>query len=416
MRRIFLIFGLCLLSAMAVQGTSRPDAPTAAEPNHIFVAINGSDSNPGTLTAPLASVAAAVSKVFPGDTIFVRGGVYPLDAMVAITTNGEPEGRIVLSKHRGDARPVFDFSAQPRRGDARGFELRADYWTIYGIDIRLAGDNGLYISGSNNLVEFSTFSENNDSGLQLGQGASNNLILNCDSFYNSDPREGNADGFAYKMDVGGGNLFSGCRSYNNSDDGWDGYLRGTSGDMDNAMVNCWAFCNGYRKNGDPGQGDGNGFKTGGYDPRHPLAHNVSLDRCIAAHNRVNGFDRNSNKGRIVITNCSSEGNGRNNFSFPTGKDPEQFPGKQIIIQNSISINGPEVFVAGPIVCGNNSWQTGKTYTESDFESLDYKQLYRPRKADGSLPDITYLQPKAGGQLMDTAGRIDMSYYRNMPEN
>ena len=355
-----------------------------------------------------------MGKALPGDTIFVRGGTYSPGATVPITTGGEPNRRIILTAWPGDPRPVFDFKAQPRGNDSRGVELRADYWTLYGIDIRRAGDNGLYISGSNNVIEFCTFFENGDSGLQLGQGASDNRIVNCDSFYNSDVREGNADGFAYKMDVGGGNLFTGCRAYNNSDDGWDGYLRGTPGDMNNDMVDCWAFCNGYRSNGEPGRGDGNGFKTGGYDPGNPLAHNVSLDRCIAAHNRVNGFDRNSNKGQIVITNSTSEGNGRNNFSFPAGKDPEQSSDKQIVIRNSISVNGVEVFVARPVVCENDSWQAGIVFTEADFESLDYRQLYRPRKADGSLPDITYLQPKAGGQLMDASGRVTMSHLRNVP--
>ncbi|MCD8188208.1 MAG: hypothetical protein LUD57_06325 [Ruminococcus sp.] len=31
----------------------------------------------------------------------------------------------------------------------------------------------------------------------------------------------NADGFAAKLTCGEGNVFDGCMSYNNSDDGWD---------------------------------------------------------------------------------------------------------------------------------------------------------------------------------------------------
>ncbi len=34
-----------------------------------------------------------------------------------------------------------------------------------------------------------------------------------------------ADGFAAKLTVGDGNVFDGCISYNNADDGWDLLLR-----------------------------------------------------------------------------------------------------------------------------------------------------------------------------------------------
>ena len=68
---------------------------------------------------------------------------------------------------------------------------------------------------------------NADTGLQIGNGASNNTIVNCDSFYNADSTLENADGFACKLDAGTGNQFIGCRAWQNLDDGWDGYLRGT---------------------------------------------------------------------------------------------------------------------------------------------------------------------------------------------
>ena len=54
--------------------------------------------------------------------------------------------------------------------------------------------------------------------------ANDNLILNVDSFANYDPAKHgeNADGFAAKFrDLGPGNVFRGCRSFGNSDDGWD---------------------------------------------------------------------------------------------------------------------------------------------------------------------------------------------------
>ena len=108
----------------------------------------------------------------------------------------------------------------------RGLQVNGAFWHIQGIDVFGAGDNGMFVKGNNNLIEFCTFSENSDTGLQIGNGASNNTILNCDSFYNADSTLENADGFACKLDAGTGNKFIGCRAWQNLDDGWDGYLRG----------------------------------------------------------------------------------------------------------------------------------------------------------------------------------------------
>lgn len=80
--------------------------------------------------------------------------------------------------------------------------MSGDYWHITGLDIIKAGDNGLYIDGGNyNTIEFCRFSENGDTGLQIGGGATYNLILNCDSYYNADKNMGNADGFAIVKQV-----------------------------------------------------------------------------------------------------------------------------------------------------------------------------------------------------------------------
>jgi hypothetical protein len=130
----------------------------------------------------------------------------------------------------------------------------------------------MYIGGSNNIIEFCAFYENYDSGLQLGSGASNNQIINCDSYYNADIGQGNADGFSPKLDVGTGNYFYGCRSWQNSDDGYDGYLR-PANDVTTTYDSCWCFKNGYLKSGGVSSGDGNGFKTGGSDDK-TLMHNV----------------------------------------------------------------------------------------------------------------------------------------------
>ncbi|MEI8635135.1 hypothetical protein P4S72_29960 [Vibrio sp. PP-XX7] len=119
------------------------------------------------------------------------------------------------------------------------------------------------------------FYENSDTGLQLDNGAAYNFVKNSDSYYNADSSLENADGFAAKLKAGTGNYFYGCRSWNNLDDGFDGYLRDNGSSVTTTWEYSWMIRNGYQKNGSLGVGDGNGFKTGGSDDKD-LAHNGTL--------------------------------------------------------------------------------------------------------------------------------------------
>src|SRR5690606_12194926 len=140
---------------------------------------------------------------------------------IEITFSGTATAKITLMGDSEGERPKLDFSSMTENSSNQGIELKADFWHIKGLDIFNEGDNGMLIKGNNNVIEFCTFSECSDSGLQLDNGASNNTILNCDSYFNADSKIENADGFACKLRVGGNNKFFACRAWNNLDDGWD---------------------------------------------------------------------------------------------------------------------------------------------------------------------------------------------------
>jgi hypothetical protein len=267
-----------------------------------------------TTVSSADELVSAIQSARAGSTIYIRGGNYYFGETITLDRSGSASNKIILSKHPEDAeRPLLDFSAMSENSSNRGLKLQGNYWHIYGIDVRKAGDNCLYITGSDNVVEFSTFSECADSGVQLAKGASDNLIKNVDSYYNADSALENADGFAAKLDVGDGNKFYGCRAWNNLDDGFDGYLRGAN-NITTTYENSWVIRNGYLKDGSPGAGDGNGFKTGGSDDKD-LKHNAIFINTIAAGNAVDGYDHNSNRGEVTIYNAIAHDNGRNiNFS------------------------------------------------------------------------------------------------------
>ena len=96
--------------------------------------------------------------------------------------------------------------------------------------------------GSHNTFNNCAFYDNRNTGLEINKGGSYTTIINCDSYYNYDPKKfgGMADGFAPKQTQGPGNVFLGCRAWENSDDGF--------GACDSPEVvvieESWAFRNG----------------------------------------------------------------------------------------------------------------------------------------------------------------------------
>ncbi|GGK10524.1 hypothetical protein GCM10007962_00830 [Yeosuana aromativorans] len=364
----------------------------------------------GTIVSTSQEVLDAIAAATPGENIYVHGGDYIFDSTIKITGSGMSGNVISLMAYPGDeSRPKFDFSSMTENSSNRGIEVSGSFWHIEGIDVFHAGDNGMFVQGNNNVIEFCTFSENSDTGLQIGNGASNNIILNCDSFYNADSTLENADGFACKLDAGTGNKFVGCRAWQNLDDGWDGYLRGTD-NITTTYENCWSFKNGILKNGTVGAGDGNGFKTGGSDDKL-LKHNAIYKNCVAAGNTHNGFDHNSNRGAIEIYNCSAYNNGKN-ISFGSTNIAES-----LTIKNTASLSGKsnDSFSATTTDITNNSWQNGIVINSSDFVSLDVDLLSSPRQADGSLPNVDFMKLVDGSDLIDAGINVGLQFNGVAPD-
>ena len=382
---------------------------TAISNTYSFRTGDNTSSIDGTVVSTSQEILDAIAAAIPGENIYIHGGDYTFDSPIEISTSGGAGNMISLLAYPGDdARPKFDFSSMTESSSNRGIELKASYWHIKGIDVYKAGDNGMQVTGSYNIVEFCSFSECSDTGLQLNSGASNNTILNCDSYFNADSSLENADGFAAKLDVGSGNKFEGCRAWQNLDDGWDGYLRNAD-NVTTTYENCWSIKNGYLKDGTESGGDGNGFKTGGSDTKD-LKHNAIYMRCIAVGNFANGFDHNSNRGDVTLYNCSAYDNGKKNYSFgstnPVGK---------LTIKNSDVLGDVGSLDADAVDITNNSWMEGFNTTPDDFESLDYSELTGARKADGSLPDVSFFHLVSGSDLIDAGVDVGLPYNGSAPD-
>lgn len=103
-----------------------------------FVDTNGVDTNSGTSTnAPWLTIQHAADTVMPGDTVFVRGGVY--NERVTFNVSGNAGGSVTFQNYPGET-PVVDGTglAIPTLAYATGlFEFtNASYIRIQGFEIR----------------------------------------------------------------------------------------------------------------------------------------------------------------------------------------------------------------------------------------------------------------------------------------
>ncbi|MFI0540661.1 carbohydrate-binding protein [Streptomyces sp. WSLK1-3] len=301
-------------------GTTTPPSSSA-----LYVSPSGTDSAAGTVTAP-TTLTSAISRISAGGTIYLRGGTYAYSSTVTIPAgnNGTAAARTTLSAYPGET-PVLNFSAQTESSTNRGIQLNADYWKIHGLVVERAGDNGIYIGGSHNVVERTVTRFNRDTGLQLGriasstpasQWPSDNLILSAESHDNADSDGEDADGFAAKLTTGTGNVFRYAVSHNNIDDGWDLYTKTDTGAIGPVTIEySLSYGNGTLSDGSQaGNGDRNGYKLGGDD----IAVNHTVRHSIAYRNGHHGFTYNSNPGSMTITSNVSVANTQRNFNFETG--------------------------------------------------------------------------------------------------
>ena len=111
----------------------------------IYIAPNGDDDYPGTKEQPFETFPKAILEATPGDTIYVRGGVYDLTSTIRITAvkNGSENQLYTLTAYNDEV-PILDFSAQSF--GSKGISLQANYWHIKGLQVKGAGDNGMDIN------------------------------------------------------------------------------------------------------------------------------------------------------------------------------------------------------------------------------------------------------------------------------
>ncbi len=394
-----------------------------------YVFPSGNDSNSGNIEVPFKNLKTAIEKATPGTTIYLREGTYKpkaadimksgdegvYDCVYYLATDGNASSPITISGYPGE-QVVFDLSDIKTGNRIIGFDLRGDHWhlknfDIVGIQVCQTGHtqsiNVALFGGSNCIIEQVNMHDGMGIGVYATRGH-DNLVLNCDAYNNYDSvsengHGGNCDGFGFHIKEPGstGNVISGCRAWRNSDDGFDlinNFYPVT-------IENCWAWENGYDQNL-VSRGDGTGFKSGGYGMKPQAKAPVEIPRnvvrnCISWANKNQGFYANHHLGGLDFINNKAYQN-RRNFNMVNRKSATEaidVPGYGHHLINNVALNPTDAncdcinLNQDLSTLENNTFFGDITISENDFESLDPSQLLLPRKEDGSLPDISFMQLK-----------------------
>ncbi len=322
-----------------------------------------------------AELSSALSGATAGTVIQVRAGTYYPTATLQSTANGTSASRIHLQPY-GSESVKIDGSNLPD-GDWI-FKLTADYWTVSNITFQNSPDSAVVCQSCASTVWSNIKTINGgDSGFTLtGDSTTNNTVKNIDSYghYDAANHGENADGIAVKYGSGSGNLITGARLYNNSDDGLDFW----SFSSPVTVEHTWAMGNGKNRWSDSAfAGDGNGYKLGG--DGETVAH--VINNSAAWDNAGNGFTENSNKGAIVINRTTAYANAKWGYYFATGAGRL---GRNLAVSNSSG----SVNKGSSVVSSGNNWDSG--ISTPSFASTNAATTYNSRASDGTLPATTFL--------------------------
>ncbi|MBD7911523.1 right-handed parallel beta-helix repeat-containing protein [Clostridium cibarium] len=384
--------------------------PVFAHAAEYYMSPIGNDNNSGSINSPFASISKAQAVASYGDTVFIMGGTYKNFNIASSDNtynyvNNITKSGITYRAFSSSDIPVFDFSTVPTNKRVAAFHIAKGVTdvTIATIDVtgvkvgnqkqsecfRVEGNALLYEVTCHDTEANGFYFVNNGTG----------YCTKCDAYNNIGATKfsiGNTDGFGAH---GNGVVFQYCRSWNNSDDGFDCLTsKGT-----NTFDHCWAF------NMNAG-GDSNGFKIGGYasgTPYDPVpVHTVYA--CLAANNKAHGFYANHQPGQSAYWyNNTAYNNRGGNFDMlerVSINDPTDIPGTREIVHNNLSFNGIAIkdsnLPSKNVI--SNSWNIeGITVTASDFQSLDISELTKKRdytNSDELIPDVKFMHLVNGSDL------------------
>ena len=151
-----------VVTARAVSDPQHPQSATInlASGAVYYVATSGSDSSPGTQTAPWRTIQHAATSVKAGDTVNIRGGVYN-EAVTPSVSGSATAGSITFQSYPGETAVIDGTGLKVVNGQSGLFNISdRDYISVSGLEIRnftSKSDSqvpvGIYVSGADNFIQ-----------------------------------------------------------------------------------------------------------------------------------------------------------------------------------------------------------------------------------------------------------------------
>lgn len=236
--------------------------------------------------------------------------------------------------------PVLDFVDMKGKNDVVnnksgdsdvGIRIPSAHNVLKNLIIQKAHDNGILLKGTGstaNHISNCIVRYNNDSGIQISNGACGNVLTSVYSYRNCDvfTLGSNADGFAIKLGAGAAgksendfnaiyktkNTFTDCYSWENGDDGWDSYDKELDDQSDdfkaeggrwtyrNDYTNCMCWGNGLAATCLGYTDYVNGAKL---DENLPF---IMRFKALSTDDKYKSFVENYNSGKLCDRNATAE--------------------------------------------------------------------------------------------------------------
>jgi len=158
----FVLFSILLL--ISLSGSH----PVNSSGNVYHVSLNGNDANPGTESQPWRTPSYAVSKLNPGDTLIIHGGVY--SDVVEIQVSGTADAPITIKGAEGEE-VIFDFNGI--HSNCFIFRQGVSYLNVRNLKLRNCGIWVVSFDGENRHITLSKLEiERGESGIHMTTGHS----------------------------------------------------------------------------------------------------------------------------------------------------------------------------------------------------------------------------------------------------
>lgn len=333
------LLALVVASFMAAScGSRSPTSPSSADvsgPRTVVVSLSGSDSNTGTQDSPWKTIRYGVSQLRPGDTLYIRGGVYAgadqvIDSLNATVPGGTSSSPITIAGFPGE-----QVTIQPPNG-VQGLRLSSPshaYLTFENFTLdysqNYTNQEGIYLSGGANHNRFRRlevrYVKNFGVVFSRNNGNSNfNEVIDCDIHHMGDGSGDKTRGHGVYVSTSD-NVFRGNKIHDN--EGYGLHFYDDAGPLlvsRNVIQDNHIYANGYT----------NGRPSG-------TAYGVAV--AWGDGNRIAGNNITANVGGILVFTQASN----TEISGNTIYDNTPYEGimiarnatSTVIRNNSISLNG-----------------------------------------------------------------------------